>query len=121
MMEYVKICFRKYATFSGRARRAEFWYFFLFLLPLTLLSYMNQYAWQNEALAILLGIIAIVVFIPRLAVAVRRLHDTNHSGWWILINLILFIGTIYYLYLLASEGDHGDNQYGPDPKAVEEI
>jgi hypothetical protein len=64
------------------------------------------------------GLVSLALFIPGIAVTVRRLHDTNKSGWFILVFFIPFIGWIYLLYLLV-EGDKASNQYGPDPKAIE--
>ena len=128
MFEYVKFCFRKYATFSGRAGRAEYWYFYLFQMlisiPLQFMSSMLENGSSSLTLSVivlLLSLTSLALFLPSLSVAVRRLHDTNHSGWWMLINLVLIIGNIYFLYLMIKEGDKGENQYGTDPKEVEEI
>lgn len=65
---------------------------------------------------VLIGLYSLAVFIPSLAVTVRRLHDTNHSGWMYFVSLIPLIGGIWLLILLCTDGTHGQNQYGPDPK-----
>jgi uncharacterized membrane protein YhaH (DUF805 family) len=106
-------CLTQYADFSGRARRKEFWMFFLFNFIFAIVT---------NVLNALLGIAVIsllyllVVFIPNLAVIVRRLHDVGKSGWWIFISLIPLIGSIWLLVLLATDGNPGDNQYGKNPK-----
>jgi uncharacterized membrane protein YhaH (DUF805 family) len=104
---------KKYADFSGRARRKEFWMFVLinFIIGLVL-SFINDYLSSLYALAVL---------IPGLAVSVRRLHDIGKSGWWIFINLIPIIGWIWYILLAVTEGQSGDNQYGPNPKESEAV
>ncbi len=114
---------RKYAVFSGRARRKEYWCFALFYLVLYLISGVIDLVlgsiWRpGEAeigvLALLLGI---ALFLPSLAVAVRRLHDTDRSGWWVLIAFIPIVGVIVLLVFLILDGTRGENRYGPDPKA----
>jgi len=106
MFNYFIACLNKYATFSGRARRKEYWSFYFFVLLFSIVA---------GALDGLLGIPAlalIVTFgsiIPNIAVAVRRAHDSNHSGWFILI-------PIYNIILLFLPGTEGPNKYGPDPK-----
>lgn len=93
----VKTCFGKYATFSGRASRSEFWWFWLFQFILS---------WTV--------IVHIISFIPALAVMVRRLHDTGRSAWNILWALVPFIGQLIVILLLLG-ASQGDNQYGPAP------
>lgn len=114
---------KRFADFEGRSRRSEYWYFVLFS---TIISYslMLIPSFFGSTMAMigsgLYFIWAIAVLIPSLAVGVRRLHDTNKSGWWLLIALIPILGAIALLVFLASDGDVGKNQYGHDPKRQEE-
>ena len=108
------VVFERYAVFEGRAGRAEYWWFFLanFLIGLVI----QILAGVSDALVILSVIYSLALLIPGLAVAVRRLHDTNKSGWWILIALVPLVGIIVLIVFLATDGDPGANQYGnPDP------
>ena len=107
---------KKYAVFDGRARRKEYWMFFLF----------------NIIIAFVLGIIegivggpgvigaiyGLAVLLPGIAVGVRRLHDTSRSGWWLLIGLVPIIGAIVLIVFFVQDSQPGDNQYGPNPKAA---
>ncbi|ELY3878664.1 TPA: DUF805 domain-containing protein [Acinetobacter nosocomialis] len=102
-------CFKKFADFKGRARRREFWYFELFCVLLSLLlSFMNE---DLATLAIL------ITLIPNIVVNVRRLHDINRSGWWMLIALVPIVGVLLLLFWAAQEGNPSANQYGESPKA----
>jgi uncharacterized membrane protein YhaH (DUF805 family) len=103
----------QYADFSGRARRKEYWMFFLFILIFAVMANILNIVLRTTVINILY---VLVIFIPNLAVSVRRLHDIDKSGWWIFINLIPLIGSIWYLVLLATDGNPGDNQYGQNPK-----
>ncbi len=108
------VVFERYALFEGRAGRAEYWWFFLanFLISLVL----QGLGRGASILAIVSLIYSLALLIPGLAVAVRRLHDTNKSGWWILISLVPLVGIIVLIVFLATDGDPGANQYGnPDP------
>ena len=97
-------------------RRMEFWMFSLFYAIIsTILSLIDL----TLTAGILTGIFQLVMVIPGLAVSVRRLHDINKSGWWVLIGLIPIVGFIVLLIFMIKEGDKGDNQYGSDPKAEE--
>ncbi|MFV5380042.1 DUF805 domain-containing protein [Acinetobacter pittii] len=102
-------CFKKFADFKGRARRREFWYFELFCVLLSLLL-----SFMNEDLATLA---MLITFIPSIAVNVRRLHDINRSGWWMLIALVPIVGVLLLLFWAAQEGNPSANQYGESPKA----
>lgn len=124
-MDYYLSVWRKYAAFSGRARRSEYWFFALFnFLALIILELIVAAAQTSKndglivltALPCMLYILASIV--PSLAVTVRRLHDINKSGWWYFIALVPFIGPIWLLILTCIEGTAGPNQYGGDPKAV---
>ena len=104
--------FKKYAGFSGRARRSEFWFWTLFTIVGVIAAVI-----VDAILAIVLfyPIFAIGTILPSLAVSVRRLHDTDKSGWSILISLIPFIGSIILLIWYLGEGTPGENKYGPEP------
>ncbi len=111
---------KKYAVFSGRARRREYWFFFLFnaLISLALASIDNSMGMLDASvgLGVLGGLYTLAVMLPSVTVGVRRLHDTGRSGWWILISLVPIVGAIVLVIFLATSGQEGDNQFGPDPK-----
>lgn len=121
---YKKVVFENYANFKGRARRSEYWYYvltnFLIQLPLLILFFVFT-ANENVGLGMifygLMILYSLAVLIPSLAVAVRRLHDVGKSGWFYFICLIPIVGGIWLLVLFFTEGDQGENDYGPDPKA----
>lgn len=103
----------KYVTFAGRARRSEFWWFTLFAVILYVVAAIIDAAAGISALAI---IVALALFLPSLAVTVRRLHDTGRSGWWILISLIPLVGGLVLLVFECQDSQPGSNNYGPSPK-----
>jgi uncharacterized membrane protein YhaH (DUF805 family) len=108
---------QKYAVFNGRARRKEYWLFFLlYFIAIVIANVIDVFA-------LTMGIIGIIVslglFIPSLAVGVRRLHDINRSGWWMLIGLIPLIGAIVLLVFFCKDGTNGSNPFGEDPKSLE--
>lgn len=117
---YIEVI-KKYAVFSGRARRSEYWYFFLFSIIISVILGIVDGALglvsAETGMGILGGIYSLAVLIPGIAVTVRRLHDTDRSGWWILIGLIPLVGLVLLVFMI-QEGTSDDNQYGPDPKAV---
>jgi uncharacterized membrane protein YhaH (DUF805 family) len=98
LTDAVSTCFRKWVTFSGRAGRAEYWWFTLF----TVLVYTAAFA--------------VVVLLPSLSVFIRRLHDTDHSGWWYFFNLIPLVGAIVLFVFTLTEGTRGENRFGNDPQ-----
>jgi uncharacterized membrane protein YhaH (DUF805 family) len=104
---------KKYAVFSGRARRKEYWFFILFNI---IISVVISFIAGLTELFFLSAIYALAVLIPSIAVGVRRLHDTNRSGWWILINFIPIIGTIIFILFAVSDSQEEENQYGLNPK-----
>ena len=114
---------KKYADFSGRARRREYWFFVLFNLIISVvLSVCDVVLGTYSAAAsigILSGIYTLAVLIPGIAVTVRRLHDTGRSGWWILIVLVPIVGWIVLLVFMLLDSQPGQNAYGPSPKAGE--
>lgn len=111
---------KKYFVFNGRARRKEYWYFFLFnLLIAYAFSLADMFTGTidpDTGYGILSGFYSLAIFIPSIAVGVRRLHDTNRSGWWLLIVLIPIIGAITLLVFCALDSDPNENQYGINPK-----
>lgn len=112
---YLKCIKGHYADFEGRARRTEYWMFFLVNLIIAIV--LGAIA-RIIHFPILSTLYALAVLLPAIAVGIRRLHDTGRTGWWLLISLIPLIGTIWIIILLATNGDQGSNQYGADPKAI---
>jgi uncharacterized membrane protein YhaH (DUF805 family) len=116
--EAIRSVLNQYAGFTGRARRSEYWYWTLFYIILSIIASMLDRAIFHSTYASWFGaIVGLGLLIPSLAVAVRRLHDTSRSGWWILLGLIPVVGGIILLIFYIQDS-HGDNQYGPSPKAV---
>jgi len=119
MNYYLKVL-QNYANFNGRARRSEYWYFLLFniIFAFAAMFLDNVAGLANDLTGYgpIYGLYALFAFLPGLAVAVRRMHDIGKSGWMILVALIPLIGGIWILILLATEGNKGENEYGPDPK-----
>lgn len=99
--------FSQYFGFNGRASRSEYWWFFLFQFIIAVVL--------SIVIPILYWIYFLGTIIPYLAVAIRRLHDTGRSGWWILIGLVPIFGGIILLVFFVIGGDRGQNRYGPDP------
>lgn len=119
-MDLIKQCLTtKYATFSGRACRQEFWLFVLFLFVVAVFfNIALALLGMDTAFSILMAIYLIFILgtlIPTFAVYVRRLHDTDHSAWWLLVGFIPLIGVVVLLYFFVSKGTAGDNQFGSDP------
>jgi uncharacterized membrane protein YhaH (DUF805 family) len=116
------VLLNKYATFSGRARRSEYWWWYLFVTIVFLVASVIDQAIGFTYSDLTLGggwlatIAAIVFLVPNLAVGVRRLHDTGRTGWWLLIGLVPLIGVIVLIYFFVLDSEN-DNQYGPSPKA----
>lgn len=103
----------KYATFTGRARRSEFWWFALFSVLLNIVVVVIDAVIGNSVLGY---IVTLALIIPWLAVTVRRLHDTGRSGWGVLIALIPIIGAIVLLVFECQDSQPGPNSHGPSPK-----
>lgn len=122
---FLKVVKEHYADFNGRARRKEFWMYYLFYvigiiaLEIIALILMSISDVLGGIVFGIMGLAVLGLIIPTLAVGVRRLHDVGKSGWMLLVSLIPVIGGIWLLILLITEGEKGDNQYGPDPKADE--
>lgn len=121
--DYYKAAFQKYATFSGRARRSEYWYFalfnFIFAIVAIVIDNVTGLASPELGYGVFYGLYALAVLIPGLAVFVRRLHDVGKSGWMILVGLIPLVGAIWLFVLTVTEGEPGTNQYGLNPKNPE--
>lgn len=119
-MNWYLAVLKKYAVFSGRASRKEYWMFvlfnFIFGIVAMILDNVLQVAIGGSGYGLLYTLYCLAVFIPSLAVSVRRLHDIGKSGWWLLISLIPIIGQIWLLILMLTDSDVGENEYGPNPK-----
>ena len=107
---------KKYADFSGRARRTEYWLFVLFSMVIAMLLAVVDFVLGSPGIIGML--FALAILIPSIAVGVRRLHDTDRSGWWLLIAFIPIIGTIALLVFLLLDSNSGENRFGSSPKAV---
>ena len=106
---------KKYATFSGRARRKEYWMFFLINISISIILSLSPIA-IGAVGGVLYFIYVIAMIIPGLALAVRRLQDQGKEWTWIFVGLVPFIGGIWLLVLMCTEGSQGENKYGLDPK-----
>lgn len=109
MNDYISVL-KKYAVFSGRASRREYWMFFAFNIIVAILTGIIDAA---TGVPVLGPLYSLAVLIPGIAVTIRRLHDTDHSGWWILVGLVPFVGFLVLLYFMIIEGTKGGNQFGP--------
>ena len=126
---------RKYADFTGRARRMEVWLFWLLLIGIQIVFSIliglvagptaavadptDPFAVLNGPAKALYGVfflMMLALLIPSLAVSIRRLHDTNRTGWWLLLGLVPFLGALVLLIFYLLDGTPGPNKYGPDPK-----
>jgi len=107
-------CFRKYADFSGRARRTEYWMFILFSVIVT---FVIELVYGLTGMGgLLYSVYFLVSLIPSFSVIIRRLHDTGRSGWWWLIGFVPVIGMIAMLLFFVLDSEPGTNQYGENPK-----
>ncbi len=120
-IEAVQTCFQKYIDFSGRATRAEFWWFTLFASLISIITMIIDYVIGTVGMLGLFGLFeglwALATFFPSLAVAARRLHDRSKSGWWQLLWLT-GIGAIVLLVWYVRQGNKGENTHGPDPRTT---
>ena len=131
-MDWYRDAFKNYAVFTGRSRRAAFWFFQLFnaivIFALVILASLLFALNGSEGLGvfgilgilvyILLSIYGLVIIFPTLALSVRRLHDTDRSGWWFLLNFVP-VGNLVLLVFYVVDSTPGQNQYGPNPKGAE--
>jgi uncharacterized membrane protein YhaH (DUF805 family) len=105
---------KKYTVFSGRASREEYWMFFLFNIIITLVIGLIEGLVCGSGIVGMLYSLAILL--PGVGVSMRRLHDTNRSGWWLIIGLVPLIGAIVLLVFMTQDSIKGENQYGTNPK-----
>ncbi len=119
MSWYIK-CIKNYVNFSGRARRKEYWFFVLFNSIFTSIAMMidnlANITYYGEIYGYITSIYGLLTFLPNFAVLVRRLHDTERSGWWVFISFVPLVGYIWLFVLTIMEGNVGENYYGDDPK-----
>jgi uncharacterized membrane protein YhaH (DUF805 family) len=117
-IDYYILAFQKYAKFSGRATRSEYWWFYLITSAVSILASI-----LDTILNIPFGLISVIYLfvslIPSLAIQVRRLHDVDKSGWYMSLNFVIIIGWIWLLILNILDSTPGDNKYGPNPKKIE--
>ena len=121
-MNYYLDVLKKYAVFSGRAARKEYWMFvlwnFIIGVLLGIVVGVIDNAINSQALTVVSYLYSLAVLIPSLAVGIRRLHDTGRSGWWVLIGFIPLIGAIVLFIFTVLDSQPGDNKYGSNPKIV---
>ncbi|HEY0085314.1 MAG TPA: DUF805 domain-containing protein [Allosphingosinicella sp.] len=120
-MEWMTLPLKRYAEFSGRSRRKEYWMFTLLLIIVNIvITVVETTLGLGGSVGGLYGPLSLLfmlaIIVPSIAVGVRRLHDTNRSGWWMLIGLLPIVGGIVLLIFFVLEGTSGSNEYGPDPK-----
>ena len=112
----IKNCFNKYASINGRATRSEYWYWTLFVVLVSIFTLIIDVSLLGSSIddefTPLNSIWSLAVFIPGITVTVRRFHDVNRSGWWILI-ILTVIGIIPYIYWLVKGSDATENNFGP--------
>ena len=117
---YIEVI-KKYAVFSGRARRREYWFFVLFNILATIaLAIIDNFTGTYDpdtGMGLLGFIYSLAIMIPSIAVLFRRLHDSGRSAWWLLILFVPLIGILVILYFLVCDSDEGENTYGPSPKS----
>ena len=118
-MEWFLLALKKYAEFNGRSRRKEYWMFYLFTMliniPLGIIDEIANTTFQYGS-GVFSLIFSLFTFVPWISVTVRRLHDQNKSGWYLLLFFLPIIGWFWLFILTVTEGNKGPNEYGPDPK-----
>lgn len=136
-MEWMLLPLRRYADFQGRSRRLEYWMFTLgasLLLVVAIIAFVviaHAFAPEERlpdtslnpasiALGLFILLFYMAIFVPSIAVQVRRFHDQDKSGWLILLGFIPYVGGLVLLVFMCLEGTHGPNRYGPDPKRPDE-
>ncbi len=119
-MNWYLLALKKYAEFSGRSQRSEYWFFvlfyFLIAVVLSIVDVSAGFTSLHTGIGLFSALFMLAMFIPSLAVGVRRLHDIGRTGWWILIGLIPFVGWIVLLIFAVQDSQPGTNEYGPNPK-----
>jgi uncharacterized membrane protein YhaH (DUF805 family) len=112
-VDAVKTCFTKYFDFNGRARRSEYWWFVLFIVIAYLaIGIIGGGLNLGDTIQVVAGVFNLAILIPSLAVTVRRFHDLDKSGWFILINFIPLVGPFIVLYWMTQPGTEGSNRFG---------
>jgi uncharacterized membrane protein YhaH (DUF805 family) len=117
-VDAVTTCFSKYVTFSGRARRSEYWWWYLFVIIVGAVAAILDGLFgtrSDNGAGVIQGLAGLALILPTLAVGARRLHDTDRTGWWLLIGLIPLVGAIVLIVFFVQDS-RPDNQYGPNPK-----
>ncbi|MFG2048276.1 DUF805 domain-containing protein [Micromonospora sp. NPDC048935] len=116
----IKSVLSQYVGVSGRARRSEYWWFALFTLLVSIVAAILDSSlgltFEGSSTGVIGLIASLVLLLPSLAVAVRRLHDTDRTGWWLLIALVPVVGAIVLIVFFVLEGTPGANRFGPSPK-----
>ena len=112
-MDFFIDAYRQYANFTGRATRQQYWMFYLLYMVAYILLFFIDVTIRTGGL--LSGLFALASFIPFIAIAARRLHDTDRTGWWQLLLFIPIIGAIVLLFFLVSKGSEGENRFGSNP------
>ncbi|MDE7180474.1 MAG: DUF805 domain-containing protein [Muribaculaceae bacterium] len=115
LQQSVQTCFNKYAAFSGRASRSEYWWFILFTAVVYGVLYGFASMLDSTFLSIIAYLFYLAVIVPSLAVAVRRMHDIGKGGGWIFISLVPLIGSIWYIVLACMPSQPGPNRFGENP------
>jgi uncharacterized membrane protein YhaH (DUF805 family) len=113
--EAIQSGFRNYVGFSGRAARSEFWFWALFVVLVSIATQFLDGSLFNQQFGVLSGVAALALFLPGLAMSVRRLHDRDKSGWFVLLYFIPLVGFIILLIWYCMRGTVGPNRFGPDP------
>ena len=113
----IGICLKKYFVIKGRASRSEYWFLQLLLFPLYLILAVMENSYSDDVIILggIVGVIVLLLVIPTLTVTIRRFHDINKSGWFVLLNFIPFVGWIIILAMLAGKGTEGKNRFGEYP------
>lgn len=119
-MNWFMTALRKYAVFSGRSRRSEYWFFvlfyFLICIALTIVDMVAGTMSESGEIGLFSSLFALAMLIPSIAVGVRRLHDIGKSGWWLLLGFIPLVGAIILIVWACRDSQPGTNAYGPNPK-----
>ena len=113
-VDAIKSVFTQYVGFSGRARRSEYWFFCLFNIIVSCV--LSALASKISLLSLLSVVWSLAIFLPSLAVCIRRLHDIGKSGWWYLLAFIPLVGAIILIIWFCKDSEPGANAYGPNPK-----
>lgn len=115
-MDWYLSVLKKYAVFSGRARRKEYWMFFLFNIVISIVLAVIDGKLGSGKMGMLGMIYSLAVLLPGIGVSIRRLHDTGRSGWWLLLGLIPLLGVVVLLIFMIQDSQSGNNEYGANPK-----